>query len=223
MTRNTCKHDKGFRFYACTAADRLPGVWVCECFCGFSLNFDPEEFQSSIAYLEYPNPELVCKTIVIPSHNGKGQTMNKQTIIAEVCAKYDTNMHLLRWTKYSNRSRVARNSANAVGEMCYRLFTELHMSLREIGNVLCIYRGSVSTRIKRHCDLHKLPDPILQKSTEMLDNLCEEARGSNDPELTLKVVIKAYKLGYHRGYNKAARAKLVSPQNRPVPEYLISK
>ena len=36
-----CKHDGSFRFLACTAGDRLPGVWMCEKCQAFSLNFDP--------------------------------------------------------------------------------------------------------------------------------------------------------------------------------------
>jgi len=49
-----CKHNHGFRFLRCDAADRLPGVWTCVLLCEFSLNFNPETYPDGIAYLHLP-------------------------------------------------------------------------------------------------------------------------------------------------------------------------
>lgn len=50
ILEKNCKHDQGFTFFSCTAADRLPGIWACNFGCGYSLNFNPDEYLTGIVY-----------------------------------------------------------------------------------------------------------------------------------------------------------------------------
>jgi len=48
-----CKHIHGFRFLACSAADRLPGLWVCKFECGYTTRTNPENpYPKGIRYTE---------------------------------------------------------------------------------------------------------------------------------------------------------------------------
>lgn len=49
----TCKHDGGFHFLH-HPKKKLIGSWYCNKCCEYSLNFDPENFPGSIAYIEEP-------------------------------------------------------------------------------------------------------------------------------------------------------------------------
>lgn len=49
-----CKHNQGFRFYRCDAADRLPGVWICLACHEYGLNFNPETYPDCIACVNRP-------------------------------------------------------------------------------------------------------------------------------------------------------------------------
>lgn len=50
-----CTHPQNkVRFLACSAADRFPGVWVCD-ECNIALNFDPSG-KVKVRYLDHPNP-----------------------------------------------------------------------------------------------------------------------------------------------------------------------
>lgn len=66
-----CKHPEDrVRFLTCTAADRFPGMWVCDA-CGIGMNFDPTG-KSKVRYLEGPNPAIKWKTIEMSQDTGKG-------------------------------------------------------------------------------------------------------------------------------------------------------
>lgn len=38
-----CKHNIGFRFLACSAGDRYPGIWSCKSCVTFTLPYNPDQ------------------------------------------------------------------------------------------------------------------------------------------------------------------------------------
>ena len=62
-----CKHDAGFKFFALSAADLLPGVWVCRRQCGYRMNFNPERFPLGISYVHRTEGKIIK---LVPSKTG---------------------------------------------------------------------------------------------------------------------------------------------------------
>lgn len=67
LLQRLCKHDVGFRFLRCEAADRLPGVWTCPLGCGYTMNFSPDHYPYGVAYRDEP---IVGKIITLEGSKG---------------------------------------------------------------------------------------------------------------------------------------------------------
>lgn len=66
-TERRCKHDADFKFLALSAADRIPGVWVCKHYCGFAMNYNPVTYPHGIAFIHQPEGKVIR---LVPSKTG---------------------------------------------------------------------------------------------------------------------------------------------------------
>lgn len=146
--------------------------------------------------------------------------MYRGIIEREVCEKYGTSIYVLRSKRFLRKGDIC----NARNELCYKFYTLLHMSTKEIGTYMGLTYMTVSRNIKRHCDIHKLKDPMTDKATVFLDRIVDKLIFLNDRKSIRELVIEAHDIGYSRGHASGRRKRekdlLSTYMNTPIPDYL---